>query len=330
MGDFTRYKFDQPCRICGHLRSGCMYKWDASDPETVLCRRVQEGCAVDGRGNPITAKDGHGWFHDLKKNPRRPKRPHAPQKKLVVNPFIAELSAEFEANLQPHDLTMLGGMLGVSTESLARLHTGWVKQWLDKRTGELSSAKAWTFPMRDDSLRIIGIRLRNNAGQKWTVKGSCNGIFVPDKLTGEGPLIIVEGPTETATVLDWNFDVIGRPGNTSGCDLVVNYCRRRQPRNIVILQNNDPKGSDAERLTHIGSNKLQLHLLATRSAHSVRIIQPPNHKDARLWKHAGATRNDLEALILSAIPKFPMLRSTARASGARSQPLITNAPMRRR
>jgi hypothetical protein len=299
-----------------------MFKGPVDSPFAVLCARVSDGCAVDRRGTPITAKDGMGWIHDLRKHPRARRTIPTPSPTPEVNPFIAELADEFRGNLKPGDTEMLAGMLEVAAEGLERLDVGWVKQYIDKRTGELVGAKAWAFPMRDDTLGIVGVRLRNSDGHKWAVKGSLNGLFIPRNLRGSGPLLIVEGPTETAAILDMGFDVIGRPGNTAGLEYLVRYCRRKPPRDIVILRNNDPAGSAADRLTRMGADKLARQLLAAKVARSVRIIAPPKTKDARDWKRSGATKAVIEAVIRST-PLFnsqhrPRVATPAHGRGLRA------------
>jgi hypothetical protein len=286
-----------------------MFKGPLTNPISVLCARVAEGCARTKQGIAITARDGQGWIHDLRKNPDfKPRlRPiRASKIEPVVHPFMAELAKSFHANMRRLEIEVLGESLGVSARSLTRLRVGFVKQYehrrMDPLTGELHEpetrhAKAFTFPMRDAEERVIGIRFRNSSGHKWAAIDSLNGLFIPVGLSGRGPLIVVEGPTETAAVLDWGFDCVGRPGNTGGCELLTRYILQRRRRQVVILRNNDPEGSHAQFLTLMGAETLAASLLA-RSV-EVRIIAPPaGTKDARDWKtkHQG-TRADVLGMI---------------------------------
>lgn len=270
-----------------------MHKGPPENPISVGCFRVVEGCARNKRGEPVMFRGGMGWVHDLRKDVVfvRTKRP---LQQPTILPGIDKMAAAYEARATPADVTMWSGMLGVSVPSLRMLNVGWCVDCVDKETGRTTPVNACAFPMRDHLLRIIGIRFRSPVGKKWALKGSMNGLFIPSKLSGEGPLLIVEGPTETASALDLGFDVIGRPGNTAGRELLVAYCKKHR-RDVAIVRNNDPKGSDAERLTLMGAETLAMDLVGLK----VRIIWP-NTKDLRDWKNSGATRAVVEARIRNA------------------------------
>jgi len=113
----------------------------------------------------------------------------------------------------------LAASLGVSQGSLSRLGIVWV-----------AARHVWGFPMRDAAQRVIGIRLRTNGGFKFAVTGSHNGLFWPEDLTGAGPLLICEGPTDTAALLDLGYDAIGRPSCAGAAEMVIAVvqCLHRQ------------------------------------------------------------------------------------------------------
>jgi hypothetical protein len=215
-GDWTRYRFKQQCPVCGHC-GWCMYKGQLMSPTAVLCARVSDGCAKRKDGSLITAAGGQGWIHDLKKDPKfKPRRHPVPtnKPKVVVHPMMADLAREFHGAMNDLEMEALGEQLGVSAESLKRLRVGWCKRYmhhpLNYVTGELGDtvtkhAKAFAFPMRDARQRIIGIRFRNQKGYKWAAECSINGLFIPVPLNPDGPLLIVEGPTETAAATDLGF-----------------------------------------------------------------------------------------------------------------------------
>lgn len=293
------------CPVCGHDHV-CVIKHDGA---AVGCFRVREGCAKRRDGSDVTFRGGMGWIHDLLKSNFKPRRRPIRNMKAMpkVHPFVAELAKEFHGNMTQLEAEALGEILGVSGRSLMRLRVGWCKKYnyheLDLITGELKDpivvgARAFSFPMRDANRQIIGIRFRNLDGYKWAAKGSQNGLFVPAAPLPPGPLLIVEGPSETATVDDWGFAVIGRPGNTAGREQIVEFCKNlRSKRHVVILRNNDPAGSRADILTRDAAHGLAGELLACGAALSVRIMAPPQTKDARDWKKTGATKADVLAVI---------------------------------
>jgi phage/plasmid primase-like uncharacterized protein len=119
----------------------------------------------------------------------------------------AGLASIFRRSYNPNRLDRFAAELGVSMNSLLRLSVGWSEDH-----------DAWTFPMRNANGKVVGIRLRRPDGRKVSVTGGHEGLFIPrgrDLYPGE-PLLIAEGPTDTAALLDLNFMAIGRPSCTGG------------------------------------------------------------------------------------------------------------------
>jgi phage/plasmid primase-like uncharacterized protein len=154
---------------------------------------------------------------------------------------------------------------------------------------------------------ICGIRLRGADGRKWAVKGSRQGLFIPECLNNcADRLLICEGPTDTAALLDLGFDAVGRPSCNGGNRCVLGLVLsdgRLVPREVVIVADSDEPGQR-------GAWKLATTLVAYVSR--VRIIEPPGGiKDARQWVQSGATRYDVEA----AIDEAPALGFTYTVKG---------------
>ena len=152
--------------------------------------------------------------------------------------------------------------------------------------------------MRDTRGNVLGIRLRRSNGFKFSVKGGHEGLFIPRRVgqgrSGSVPggtsLVICEGATDTAALLDMGLDsVVGRPSCTGGVKLLVELVRLRQrPEVVIIRDNDDPGRRGAENLASV----------LAKYAPAVRTIQPPHGiKDARAWKQAGANREELESAI---------------------------------
>jgi phage/plasmid primase-like uncharacterized protein len=200
-------------------------------------------------------------------------------------------------HLDPECLDALADELGLTADSLVRLRVGWAG-W------------GWTFPMCDAAGRIIGIRVRKRDGRKLAVRGSREGLFIPDGLLERrsGPLdrlLIAEGPTDTAALLDLGLHAVGRPSARSGLRLLTDLTRRLRPAEIVLVADHDEAGRR-------GADDAASVLAAYAPA--VRVICPPRDvKDARAWVQQGATRDD----VLEAIEVAQRRRLTVTARGRR-------------
>jgi len=235
-----------PCPVC-QKPDWCMYSEDAA-----ICARVSEGS---------TKKCGDaGWLHVLKdgsKSFEKAVRRYVPKS---VRDFSVE-SDRFKAAITAEQIEKLSKSLGVSSESLKRLDVGF-------------DGEAFTFPMRDENLKVIGIRRRFDDGRKFAAAGSTNGLFIPEGLASDKPLVICEGPTDTAAGLDMGFEAIGRPNCNSRIKMTVEFARGR--KKIVIVADNDAVGC-------AGAKNLAAELV--KCCRQVKIICPPmGIKDLREWK----------------------------------------------
>jgi len=223
-------------------------------------------------------------LHILTQQPRTV-RPRTHQ--LRTNDYagdFARLAELWHANLDLDRLRAFADSLGVTAEALRSLGCGW-------------NGRVFTFPMWSAQRRVVGIRLRDpRTGRKFAVRGSREGVFLPDGDPHE-LLLIVEGPTDAAAGLTLGFDVLGRPSCTGAtCITAALTCNR----NVVIVADADESGQrGAVALAHI----------LVRVAVAVRVITPPApHKDLRDWVRAGAPRSHVEAAIAAA----PIRRLTMR------------------
>lgn len=191
----------------------------------------------------------------------------------------------------------LADELGVSPDALESLKVGRLEsdhlQSHNVHVGQHTFA--WTWPMRNGQGAITGIRLRFPDGSKKAVTGSKQGLFTPTKPINDGPLFIAEGPTDTAALFDMGLDAVGRPSNASGLDFVVEYCRRH-PKPVVIVHDRDEEGSVAAKQTNEAAKRLAVALAPI--VHDVHVITPPApFKDVRAWRNAGATQDDVDAIL---------------------------------
>jgi hypothetical protein len=190
----------RPCPIRGKS-DWCLV---ASDGSTAICARIADGsvkkCSDAGYLHILEDRhNGHNrhrcgakWRHSLTVKHSQENRTRD----------FDRMSARHQSQLTDARLHALAGSLGVSAGSLQRLRTGW-------------DGRAYAFPMSDASGRVVGIRRRFVNGGKASVKGSRTGLSIPLDLTGVGPLLLCEGPTDTGAALDLGFDALGRPSCNS-------------------------------------------------------------------------------------------------------------------
>lgn len=241
------------CPVCEHP------DWCTIGEKWICCMRVQ---------SDHPSKNG-GWFHPLGEGFHPPK-PTLTEETPHIN--ATKLMQEFRLNTSRASVEALSGHLEVSFDSLNSLGVAWAEPY-----------RAWAFPMRDDYGNTIGIRLRNDQGKKWAVRGSRAGLFFADgPICGE--VYILEGPTDTAAALTIGLQAIGRP-SCQGQEALI-CARLRSARRVVIVADNDDPGV-------IGAQRLQ-GMLKVPS-----IIWCPPGKDMRDFIRNGGRRELLDALLRS-------------------------------
>jgi len=266
-GDWERVRRGKLCPICGK-DSWCLVTKDGA---VAICPRTSIGYDKD--------MGDAGYLFVLRKDRlnypapplRRPEPKELPAAKIDWNWMVANCCD----NLDPELAYRAAESLGIEFNTLDRMHMG------------QDGKDNLTFPMFDGSREPIGIRVRNMEGQKWAIKGSRNGIFIPKRLRESIGILICEGPTDTAAMLDLGFDAIGRASCNTGAEFCKPIVARRE---VVIVSDSDGPGVD-------GAEKLASELWQT--ARTVRIITPPYSKDAREWKRNGATKREVMAVINS-------------------------------
>lgn len=212
-GDWQRVSRKCRCPICNH-DSWCLIATDG-----VICMRVQSSRVVHFKGGET------GYVHPLNGTPQLPNKQSKPEPTINCTALLNEWS---HVNSRP--LCHLALRLGVSENSLARLNCIYAREH-----------NAWAFPMRDGYGELVGIRLRNDRGDKWAIKGSHQGIFLPFTDPQE-ICIICEGPTDTAAALSMGFFAIGRPSCSGGVQYVRTAIRRFGVRRAIIMSDNDEPG----------------------------------------------------------------------------------------
>ncbi len=269
-----------PCPICGK-GDWCVV---SADGAVALCQRVESSKRCGDAGWLHRLREANGW---------RPTQPvlRAIDRKLISagSAALGQLSAHYQSTVIPSALTCLSQSLGLSVSSLFRLGIGWSIQH-----------DAWSFPMTDGQGNVLGIRLRRPNGFKFSVKGGHEGLFVPQRphdgamtAMSSSRLLVCEGPTDTAALMDMGFDnVVGRPSCSGGVKLLAELVQRIRPNDAVIVADADEPGQFGAAIL---ASALAVHVPI------VRVIAPPGgFKDARIWRQAGATRRDVEQIVQTA------------------------------
>jgi hypothetical protein len=243
-----------------------------------------------------------GWLHWLTDDPMSLHR----RRTITIGPALVarnlgRLSEQYQAAVDLRRLQQLAGGLGLTVESLLRLRIGWASaEALAAAETKCRGSGAWSFPMTDQTGKVMGIRLRANDGGKFAVRGGKEGLFMPQGIVGgdvqvgppESVLVVTEGPSDTEALLDLGFLTVGRPSCSGGVKLLVELVKQLSTSEVIIVADGDEPSLQ-------GANTLALVLLCYVGA--VRVVTPPApHKDARAWLQAGGTRADLDAVIKAA------------------------------
>jgi DNA primase len=163
--------------------------------------------------------------------------------------------------------------------------------------------------MKDAAGAILGVRLRRSNGSKFAVTGGREGLFLPSMDTADRRLFVCEGPKDVAAMLDMGFfNIVGRPSCTGGINLLVDLARRRRPKEVAVMSDEDEPGRR-------GADNLASVLVAYVPV--VRVILPPDGiKDVRQWLQAGGDRLAVETAIVAA-PARRLVIETRRVAHGR-------------
>ncbi len=285
-GNLRRVSVARRCPVCGKP-DWCLV---AADGSGAICARVESSKRCGDAG----------WLHRLTlATPGCPDRGRITriQSRLPL-PDLTALAERCRSSLVAERLDSLAESLGLSGQSLTALRVGWSV-----------THRAWTFPMQDPSSgNVIGIRLRSPDGFKFAVTGGKEALFIPTTEAGPSdPLLIAEGATDTAALLDLGFaNVVGRPNCTGGIKHLVALVGVRRPNGVVIVADGDEAGR---------TGAANLASVLRVFSPEIRVIEPPaGINDVRNWKRAGASRADVEAVIAATTARRLIVSTTIRGT----------------
>lgn len=232
MSEWTRVSRSQPCPICGRD------DWCGISPDGNVVR-----CMRSPSAKPSYGRDGQsGWLHFMGDSPvpvkPRGRQHKAPAPSLSIEEITRIADEAFQHPDAKAKRKALSKELGVSLSSLVQLRAG---------VGFTEKGVEYaTFPARDSQGRIVGITRRFKDGSKRTLKGTSNsGVFYRCDWwkagCKRGNVYVVEGPTDTAALIDRGVAVIGRPSNTGGITSIVAMLECHPFRTITVIGENDRK-----------------------------------------------------------------------------------------
>lgn len=131
----------------------------------------------------------------------------------------------------------------------------------------------FTFPMKDEQGRVIGVQYRNEEGKKWCVENSKLGLFY-GTISLDKSVIICEGNTDAAVATDLGMFGIGRPSAQVGNSLVLDFLKLNRVKDVTIVADNDQSGIGLKSATKLSE-------LFEQKGINRRIYIPEGVKDLR-------------------------------------------------
>ncbi|HEX3658219.1 MAG TPA: hypothetical protein VHV55_20695 [Pirellulales bacterium] len=161
--------------------------------------------------------------------------------------------------------------LGVPAESLAALGVGWD-----------NTAGCYVFPERNAVGKVIGIVRRFDGGRKSFQPGGQRGLYLPEGFKSRpGPILVVEGASDTATAHAMGLAVVGRPNATGGVEELATLLEKDK-RKVIVVGEWDMK--EGGRWPGRDAAKKVAKELSKRLGREIKWALPPKGaKDVREW-----------------------------------------------
>lgn len=273
----------------------------SDDGAVARCMRVESD-------RPSNGSDGLvAWIHTLATNGEQPHKKHravAEKKKPQVD--FHELADKLaKSSGAARGRSRLSKMLGVSVESLERLHVG--VGWDSYRGEEYTS---WPERNGDGVVTNIVRRYWGSTGKKSMFGGAPGIYFCDDCAIMPGPVFLVEGGSDTAACRTIGVSAIGRPSNLGGIDLLASVILRetKADRRVIVVGERDEKPekrgtkphclSDCQGCLWCWPGRAGAIISAARLSSAIKrkvgwaIV--PNAKDAREWIRANTAATPID------------------------------------
>jgi hypothetical protein len=274
MNDWQRVSRHSPCEVCGKP------DWCTRTDGGSCCMRVESA----------TSMRNGGWWHPAggsswgrATSPKAREAGSTPARPPDFRKLIDRWRREKAGELEPYAAT-----LGVGKQDLDDLHVAYAPEY-----------DAFAFPMYEPNGTIVGIRLRNSSGHKWSVKGGHQGLFIPFAAIRRVPtlstVMIVEGPTDTAAGLALGFFTIGRPNNLVGNEMIAEVLKELQiVKEVIVCYDNDEHIDSMGKLIRPGPFGAE-RLIKYLKCRVVRFVPPT--KDLRSFLQSGGNSQLIYSLL---------------------------------
>lgn len=223
--DWLSVSRNKPCPVCDKP-DNCKVSPDGS---AAWCGRISEGSVRQNNGGQFLhilrdRRDAIDW---RRRNPKSKVEPSPKSKSSKDWERVAH--AAFCHPNAGAKRCELGVLLGVDVTPLERLSVGWVGH---------PNTSYWSFPERDATGRIIGINRRFRDGKKRNL-GPRGLTFDPDGWMHSDAdpehIYLVEGGSDTATLLTLGLAAVGRPSNVGGVNFLVELLRPVPKDQIIVV-----------------------------------------------------------------------------------------------
>ena len=155
-----------------------------------------------------------------------------PKKKKRDKPIAinwASLTLSYYNNYRPAiEGVIITELWNVRGDSLSAFNVGW-------------DSEAYTFPMYNSTLEVMGIQRAWTSGKKKAVHGSQLGLFVPITISTK-ILFIAEGISDAIALYDIGFSVIGKPCATFGDNIIKDFIHNKLISKVIIIPDNNDAG----------------------------------------------------------------------------------------
>ncbi|WP_235908783.1 hypothetical protein [Roseiconus nitratireducens] len=190
---------------------------------------------------------------------------------------MTQFAKEAHRRLTGLVLRRLAESLGVTCDALRSL-----------RVGLTSDGRCSTWPMRDASWRVIGVRLATLPwGQadaaKWSYPRSHSGLFLARGMRIRRRLFVTEGASDTASAIGMGLSAVGRPNCASSSEMLFQFIDQQRPQRVTVVADHDPPGLE-------GASRL-VAALRRRSIDADFLVPPLYLMDLRAWCNSGADRD---------------------------------------